>query len=829
MEYDILLTFFCGLDEDRPRTFLENRLREAGLKTVLDEIVADSVREMAKRCRIVMVLITPELVRSQIGRLMDILSLPKTVLPFFYGVDQNHLRAHMQLPTLSDGRIFDLGGQLRSTAERTTAEWSLLFGFTLSDDLGAHEAVNDFIEKSTSYTQVGLQLRVKELLHRLGRISTYHKRNAIIVGIFGVGGIGKTTIVRALYDRIGGYFDCRSFLANIKDVWENNNGQFLLHKQLLSDIQMNCTKEGPSRRALIVLDDVNQGGQLTELCGNTEQFGKGSVIFVTTTNKDLIHQFVDMSYDVKKLDGSESLELFSWHAFINLGPTNAFEYLSRKVITYCEGLPLILEVIGSLLHDKAISEWEKVLNELKKVPQSQIQQKLKISLDFLADSEKKLFCDITRFHVGQRKSYVTHLFMGSRFPIEMGMQVLIEHSLVKVVNDKIHVHDLLQKMGSEVTKDKQKFTYIYDVFLSFRGEDTRKSIATHLYTTLKQAGINVFMDEEGIARGEDISGSLLQAIESSRISIIIFSQNYAGSSWCLKELEKIMECYRKTYQEVFPIFYDVQPSEVRKQQNAFGKAWEKLITTLPINKGRKAAKNLKKALIEAANLSGWDMQNYRTEAELLDDIVKTISMRLDNNKYLFVAHHPVGLESRVHDIIQLLSSESNEIIIIGIWGMGGMGKTTMAKAIYNEMGQSFVGKSFLANIREVWKQDNCEVYLQELLLSSILLEKRRIKLPNAGMRKSLIKEILYQKRVFIVLDDVSNEDQLKILCGTREWFGQGSRIIITTRDKRQLQILQVDKVFDAREMDDNESLELLVGIPLRKRFLKEISLNFRER
>ncbi|KAI9104329.1 hypothetical protein K1719_022901 [Acacia pycnantha] len=391
----------------------------------------------------------------------------------------------------------------------------------------------------------------------------------------------------------------------------------------------------------------------------------------------------------------------------------------------------------------------------------------------------------------------------------MGMRVLIRRSLVKVVNDKIHVHDLLQEIGREITIDKQKFTYIHDVFLSFRGEDTRKSFATHLYTTLKKAGIKVFMDEEGIVRGEHISGSLLQAIENSRISIIIFSQNYAGSSWCLQELEKIMECYRITYQEVFPIFYDVQPSEVRKQQNAFGKAWEKLITTFPISKGMKVANNLKKALIEASNLSGWDMQNYRTEAELLDDIVKTITMRLDNNKYMSVAHHPVGLESRVHDIIQLLSSESNdEIIIIGIWGMGGMGKTTMAKAIYNEMGQSFVGKSFLANIREVWKQDNSQVYLQELLLSSILLEKRRIKLPNAGMRKSLIKEILCQKRVFLVLDDVSNEDQLKVLCGSREWFGQGSRIIITTRDIRLLQILQVDEIFSVRGMDDNESIEL---------------------
>ncbi|KAI9104374.1 hypothetical protein K1719_022946 [Acacia pycnantha] len=191
----------------------------------------------------------------------------------------------------------------------------------------------------------------------------------------------------------------------------------------------------------------------------------------------------------------------------------------------------------------------------------------------------------------------------------MGMQVLIERSLVKVDHDKIHVHDLLQEIGRQITTNKLKLTYTYDVFLSFRGEDTRKTFTTHLYTSLKQAGIEVFMDEDGIPRGEHISGSLLGAIECSRVSIIIFSKNYAGSSWCLEELEKIMECLKTTNQEVFPIFYDVQPSEVCKQQNAFGKAWEWLTTRPSSSKSKKLINNFKRVLTEAANLTKLQMHD----------------------------------------------------------------------------------------------------------------------------------------------------------------------------------------------------------------------------
>ena len=100
----------------------------------------------------------------------------------------------------------------------------------------------------------------------------------------------------------------------------------------------------------------------------------------------------------------------------------------------------------------------------------------------------------------------------------------------------------------------------YDVFLSFRGEDTRKSFTDHLYTTLKQKGIFTFRDDEKLERGKPIKPELLEAIEESLFAIVILSKNYASSTWCLDELVKIMECKDKIGLIVHPIFYDVDPS-----------------------------------------------------------------------------------------------------------------------------------------------------------------------------------------------------------------------------------------------------------------------------
>jgi hypothetical protein len=147
----------------------------------------------------------------------------------------------------------------------------------------------------------------------------------------------------------------------------------------------------------------------------------------------------------------------------------------------------------------------------------------------------------------------------------------------------------------------------YHVFLSFRGEDTRKSFTDHLYAALKQKGIFTFRDDEELERGRPISLGLLKAIEESLFAIIIFSKNYASSTWCLDELVKIMECKKKMGLIVLPIFYDVDPSKVRKQTETYAQAF--------VEHEKQLKENIEKvhtwrvALREVTNLSGWSLQD----------------------------------------------------------------------------------------------------------------------------------------------------------------------------------------------------------------------------
>ncbi|XP_042961067.1 disease resistance protein RPV1-like isoform X3 [Carya illinoinensis] len=344
--------------------------------------------------------------------------------------------------------------------------------------------------------------------------------------------------------------------------------------------------------------------------------------------------------------------------------------------------------------------------------------------------------------------------------------------------------------------------WTYDVFLSFRGEDTRNNFTAHLHNALHRKGVITYIDDK-LRRGEEISQALLRAIEESRISITVLSKNYASSTWCLDELTKILECRKTKQQMVLPVFYNVDPSEVRHQTKSFGEALAKLEERL---KDSARVQRWKACLKEVANLSGWHLGENGSESKFIQEITQAVT-RIVNRTYLNVAKHPIGVESRVHAINMLLSVGMNDIRMIGVFGVGGIGKTTITKAIYNLNAYQFEDSCFLANVRETSKREFGLVQLQEKLLYDILGESS-LKVDNVDRGINIIKERLCSKRILLVLDDVDQLAQLEALSGESGWVGLGSRIIITTRDKHLLTKHQVGLTYKVKEMDHNEALQL---------------------
>ena len=140
---------------------------------------------------------------------------------------------------------------------------------------------------------------------------------------------------------------------------------------------------------------------------------------------------------------------------------------------------------------------------------------------------------------------------------------------------------------------------LWDVFLSFYGKDTRRNFISNLYYALDQAGIVTFRDDPALPKGEKISSGLCHAIRTSKMFVVVISENYARSSWCLDELVEILSSKRKRNQ-VVPVFYYVNPSDLRHHKGSFGVALEK-------HKKRHSANRIEKwklALAEIADLSG---------------------------------------------------------------------------------------------------------------------------------------------------------------------------------------------------------------------------------
>nr|GEX33313.1 Toll/interleukin-1 receptor (TIR) domain-containing protein [Tanacetum cinerariifolium] len=353
----------------------------------------------------------------------------------------------------------------------------------------------------------------------------------------------------------------------------------------------------------------------------------------------------------------------------------------------------------------------------------------------------------------------------------------------------------------EIKKSSDEKRFKYDVFLSFRGEDTRKNFVDHLYEALKDKGIYTYKDDEKIKKGKRISDDLFKSIQDSKFYIIVFSKNYASSSWCLEELVKIMECQKMTGHTAYPLFYDVEPTEVRKQSGAVGETFAK-------HEKEEAAGKWKEALKEAADLAGWELKNILDghEAKFIKKVVQEISLELRPINSGF-DEKLVGMDTRVNDVVSSLEVCIDEVRMIGIKGMGGAGKTTTARAVFDHLSADFEAKSFVENVREVSNGSMSGLKkLQEQVLSDMLNAQVSVNGVSDGIK--MMRKRMCGKKVLLVLDDVDHIQQLKALAGEPKWFKPGSRILITTRDEQVLVAHRVNVIRDIVLLSKQEAISL---------------------
>ncbi|CAN1192032.1 Disease resistance-like protein DSC1 [Linum perenne] len=348
----------------------------------------------------------------------------------------------------------------------------------------------------------------------------------------------------------------------------------------------------------------------------------------------------------------------------------------------------------------------------------------------------------------------------------------------------------------------------YDVFLCFRG-DTRFGFTSHLLNALSNKQIRTFIDNK-LEKTESID-KLISILQRSALSVVLYSENFAYSIWCLEEVVTIARRMAEFGHRVLPVFYRVDPSDVTDDSRSYATTIDRKY------KGRSTISEDKKRWMDAlkavANCAGHTSQAIKIESELIEAIVEDVQKQLIDMSPSIKSANLVGMGSRILEVERLLDMDTlDDTRIIGLWGMSGVGKTTLAEACYKRIISSNKGikHCFIGSISEkCGKWHGVEGIVNELY--SRLLSENCIDRPDLDI--SYRRGRLTRLRVFIVLDDVETPSQLEqillgdVIMNPAELFARGSRIIVTTRDKRVLDYAKA-MIYNVAGLNGIESIEL---------------------
>ena len=317
---------------------------------------------------------------------------------------------------------------------------------------------------------VGMYSRVEQLEKLLEFNSNDDVR---VVGICGMGGIGKTTLARVVYDRNFQQYGACCFIDDISKIY-HDGGLISAQKQLICQIMneeiqdiWNISKANNliktrlcHLKALIVLDNVDEIEQLQKLGVNRDCLCEGSRIIVISRDRHILNEYgMDEVYNVQLLNEDEAHQLFCKKAFkrdVIMGCddiSKEYEELMDLALEYAQCLPLAIEVLGSFLCGRDISEWRSALARLRDNPKKEIMDVLQISFDGLELKEKEIFLDIACFFNIKNKGYVSKILDCCGFHSCIGIRVLIDKSLITI--DKygiITMHDMLQELGRKIVR-----------------------------------------------------------------------------------------------------------------------------------------------------------------------------------------------------------------------------------------------------------------------------------------------------------------------------------------------------------------------------------------